>query len=262
MDEALEDSGFWKRYQGIRHFRKQSLGPISDHDTFYWDVGIPAVEYHWGEQWTLGEADTFDKCDPEKIYFGCRLGLTTLLKIANALILPFDFASYSQSLQQVLHERIQTRVRDISFGEPLEVLRALETKGEQLNRARVALSAKYSNGPDAKLPTALLEGIDRVNQEVRRTCHVLNRKKMREPMLTSDYGILFELEEKAEDFLKIREAIERVGTTNYIDLPNEVAVLKGRMRELRIGEDLSLITQRLRAALEPLEGAIEQARAM
>lgn len=262
MDEALEDSGFWKRYQGIKHFRKQSLGPISDHDTFYWDVGIPAVEYHWGEQWTLGEADTFDKCDPEKILFGCRLGLTTLLKIANSLILPFDFASYSQSLQQVLRERIQNRAADIRFNEPLEVLRTLEMKGERLNKARAALTTQYSNGRDAKLPTTVLETIDQVNQDVRRTCHVLNRKKKREPMLTSDYGILFELEEKAEDYLKIREAVERVGTTNYIDLPNEVTLLKGRMKELRIEEDLSMITQRLKAALEPLESAIEHASGM
>lgn len=262
MDEALQDSGFWQRYQGIKHFRKQSLGPISDHDTFYWNVGIPSVEYHWGEQWSLGDQDTFDKCDPEKIRFGCRLGLSTLLKIANALILPFDFSSYSNALQEVLRERVQSRVSDIRCDEAFDVLRALEMKGEKLNKARAALDAKYSNGQDAKLPAAVLEAIDGINRDIRKTCHLLNRKKEREPMLTSDYGILFELEEKAEDYLKIREAVERVGTTNYIDLPNEVAVLKGRMKELLIEQDLSKITRRLKGALEPLESAVEQASGM
>ncbi|MGH9024172.1 MAG: M28 family peptidase [Acidimicrobiia bacterium] len=256
MDEALEDSGFWSRYHGIKHFRKQSLGPISDHNTFYWDIGAPAVEYHWGEQWALGADDTIDKCDPEKIKFGCRLGLSTLLKIANSLVLPYDFAAYSQALQEVLKGRVQARASDIRFDEALQALRVLEEKGEKLKKLRVGLEGKY----DHRQPAGdALAAINEINEDIRKTCHVLNRRTEREPLLTSDYGILFELEEKAKDYLKIREAVQKVGTTNYIDLSHDEKVLRGRMRELVIEQDLAGMARRLTRALDPLESAITKA---
>jgi hypothetical protein len=260
IDEALEDSGFWQQYSGIKYFRKQSPGPISDHNTFYWDVGIPSVEYHWGDQWALGAEDTIEKCDPQKIRYGCRLGLSTLLKIANSLILPYDFSAYSKALQQVLEERIQTRASDIRFKEMFEALRGLHEKGERLKGLRVVIEGKYEEmKKDARHVKEALSAIAAVNGEIRKTCHLLNRKKKGEPLLTSDYGILFQLEEKAKDYFKIREAVQRVGTTNSIDLSSEVERLKSRMKELFIEEDLSKMVQRIAMALNSLEGTISKA---
>lgn len=264
LDQALEDSGFWERYQGIKHFRKQSLGPISDHNAFYWDIGAPSVEYHWGDQWALGAEDTIDKCDPEKIRLGCMLGLSTLLKIANSFVLPYDFSAYSKALQQVLKERIEIRTSDVRYGEMYEALRSLQENGEKLNKLRTGVEQRFENwaatpskGEKSQLKD-ILPALEEINGGILKICHTLNRKREGDPLLTSDYGILFDLEEKSKDYQKIKEALQRVGTTNRIDLSLEVDRLRGRLKELFIEEDLSKMAQRVTNTTKLLKESVDQ----
>jgi hypothetical protein len=262
IDEALKDSGFFQKYKWIRNFKKQNLGPISDHNAFYWDVGVPSVEFHWGDQWEVGAEDTIDKCDPEKIKYGCRLGLSALFKIANSLILPYNYSAYSKALHQTLRERIQGRVSDVRFDEPMEALRELEEQGDLLNKLRQIFEKKYEKLVNTKSSAKeeILSPIRKMNRELRKTSHLLNRKISGEPLLTSDYSIFYELEEKAKDYLKMKEAVQWIGRTNSIDLSYEMKLIQNRMRDLAIEEDLLKITRRLERALRSLKGAVALAK--